>query len=456
MKWMSEDNLAYFWSKLKALLSGKKDVQSAKESPSTSGSDIAFIDTISQNANGEITATRKNVREASASQSGVVSTGTQTIAGNKTMTGSLTFDNVANAIRFKNTQNDYPMIKFAGGTDTSGHGLIMGGGGMVVIGSGESSDAIASGKSGGTENTYIGADSEVFVYTNVNGGMTGAKTYTFGSSGTFYSQYLDLRGGASATMTADSTNPKITFSENGSQPVHIIYSDYDSYRAPAGLKVIGGTDATPAWFEVEGDLYTGGSIVAAGKGERTVRAVNTAKGDVDVMLDAGASGNVGVYARGYWDGSAYVASSNWMIVRGSNGKTRLPTSAAGSATRPVYIASDGTVTKCTDSSIALSTYRNTTNTSSAAGTLRKVAGAVMGGGYVVTKVAMAQNTSTTLFTLPTNWRPSETVYGLGMCTTSGTGITVHIDTDGTVKFTSKWGALTTGKEIHFQIAFHTA
>jgi hypothetical protein len=84
MKWMSEDNLAYFWSKLKALLGGKKDVQSAKESPSTSGSDIAFIDTISQNANGEITATRKNVREASASQSGVVSTGTQTFAGWKT------------------------------------------------------------------------------------------------------------------------------------------------------------------------------------------------------------------------------------------------------------------------------------------------------------------------------------------------------------------------------------
>ena len=60
---------------------------------------------------------------------------------------------------------------------------------------------------------------------------------------------------ASATMTADSTNPKITFAENGSQPVHLIYSDYDSYRAPAGLKIIGGTSATPAWFEVEGNIY---------------------------------------------------------------------------------------------------------------------------------------------------------------------------------------------------------
>lgn len=249
-----------FMASLQALLAEKKNVQSAKTSPSTSGSDIAFIDTISQNANGEITATRKNVREASASQSGVVSTGTQTIAGNKTMTGSLAFDNVANAIYFKNAQGSYPMIKFAGSSDQWGHGLIMGGGGIVVIGAGESSDTIASGKNAGSEDTYIGADGEVFVYTNVNGGMAGAKKYSFGTSGTFYSQYLDLRGGASATMTASSTNPKITFSENGSQPVHIIYTDYDSYRAPAGLKIIGGDNATPAWFEVEGGIYAGESV----------------------------------------------------------------------------------------------------------------------------------------------------------------------------------------------------
>lgn len=59
----------------------------------------------------------------------------------------------------------------------------------------------------------------------------------------------------SATMTAASTNPKITFAENGTKPVHLIYCDQNSYRNPAGLKVIGGTNATPAWFEVEGDIY---------------------------------------------------------------------------------------------------------------------------------------------------------------------------------------------------------
>jgi len=59
-------------------------------------------------------------------------------------------------------------------------------------------------------------------------------------------------------MTAASTNPKITFAENGSQPVHLIYSDWDSYRSPAGLKVVGGTSASPAWFEVEGNTWSAG------------------------------------------------------------------------------------------------------------------------------------------------------------------------------------------------------
>ena len=74
---------------------------------------------------------------------------------------------------------------------------------------------------------------------------------------------LTISHATSATMTADSTNPKITFAENGSQPVHLIYTDYDNYRAPAGLKIIGGASATPAWFEVEGDIYETGTKLSA-------------------------------------------------------------------------------------------------------------------------------------------------------------------------------------------------
>lgn len=64
-----------------------KKVQTAVSSPevSTTNKDISFIDTISQDTQGKITATKKTVRDASASQSGVVSTGTQTFAGEKTL-----------------------------------------------------------------------------------------------------------------------------------------------------------------------------------------------------------------------------------------------------------------------------------------------------------------------------------------------------------------------------------
>ena len=66
-----------------------KPLQTAVSSPTTSGNDISFIDTISQNEKGVITPTRKTVRDASSSQSGVVSTGEQTFAGAKNFTGNI-------------------------------------------------------------------------------------------------------------------------------------------------------------------------------------------------------------------------------------------------------------------------------------------------------------------------------------------------------------------------------
>lgn len=68
-----------------------KKIQTAVSSPevSTTDTDISFIDTISQDTQGKITATKKTVRDASASQSGVVSTGTQKFAGEKIFEGKV-------------------------------------------------------------------------------------------------------------------------------------------------------------------------------------------------------------------------------------------------------------------------------------------------------------------------------------------------------------------------------
>lgn len=79
--------------------------------------------------------------------------------------------------------------------------------------------------------------------------------------------YLPLSGGelsgsihishaTNSTMDNTTTNPRISFSENGKQEVALVYTDYNDYRSPAGLKVVGiGSDAGPAWFEAEGNIY---------------------------------------------------------------------------------------------------------------------------------------------------------------------------------------------------------
>lgn len=51
----------------------KKNMQTAVADPTASGNAAAFIDSISQNENGEITVTKKNVQAASASQAGLMS-----------------------------------------------------------------------------------------------------------------------------------------------------------------------------------------------------------------------------------------------------------------------------------------------------------------------------------------------------------------------------------------------
>ena len=54
-------------------ISGKKNVQTAVGDPTASGNAASFIDTISQNTNGEITVTKKNVQSATGSQAGLMS-----------------------------------------------------------------------------------------------------------------------------------------------------------------------------------------------------------------------------------------------------------------------------------------------------------------------------------------------------------------------------------------------
>ena len=69
--------------------SNKKNLQSAVSDPTASGSGIQYISSITQNAQGVITATKSTVRNANAGQSGVVSTGDQVFAGSKSFNSAL-------------------------------------------------------------------------------------------------------------------------------------------------------------------------------------------------------------------------------------------------------------------------------------------------------------------------------------------------------------------------------
>lgn len=67
-------------------------------------------------------------------------------------------------------------------------------------------------------------------------------------------------------MNYTTTNPRIIFSENGIQKVGIVYTDFNSYRASKGLKImdVDNNDTENVWLEVQGSLYIGKNIQAGG------------------------------------------------------------------------------------------------------------------------------------------------------------------------------------------------
>lgn len=207
-----------------------------------------------------------------------------------TMTGAITKSCTGGSwISQKDTATTF--LRITGESDASRWDSIMAGkdydGNVWVLGRIQKEFGIAGYKAARTDNATdwyhrINTETGVVTFSNsvnapkfigaLQGNADTATKATQDSDGnTIKSTYLKLSGGTltgnlkishatSANMTADSTNPKITFAENGAQPVHITYTDYDSYRGPAGLKVVGGASATPAWFEVEGSIYSGHSV----------------------------------------------------------------------------------------------------------------------------------------------------------------------------------------------------
>lgn len=86
---------------------------------------------------------------------------------------------VTKSIGFVGSGKTLQMIKFING-NADGHGIVIGGGGLAVFGSGESASGTQTelNLSGATEKTYITSDNEIIFFTNCQT-FANRKTITF-------------------------------------------------------------------------------------------------------------------------------------------------------------------------------------------------------------------------------------------------------------------------------------
>lgn len=91
-------------------------------------------------------------------------------------------------IKFIGTKSTGTMIQFLDNTaDAYGNGLMLGDGGVVIIGAGESASQVYtySGATASTETLFLASDYDVKILSNVQDGYANRKEFVFGSNGNF-------------------------------------------------------------------------------------------------------------------------------------------------------------------------------------------------------------------------------------------------------------------------------
>lgn len=96
--------------------------------------------------------------------------------------------NMTGNIGYTGSLATYTMITFINNTnDAYGNGIAIGGGGLTIIGGGESASVIAAQHtSGGDENMCIGNDQSIDFYSNLQGGWSNRKEMSFSTDGNLY------------------------------------------------------------------------------------------------------------------------------------------------------------------------------------------------------------------------------------------------------------------------------
>lgn len=120
-------------------------------------------------------------------------------------------------IWFSGENGAQSMIRFVESSDDSGQGISIGGGGLTIIGGGESSHTLVeyytnSGKvkAGGIEKMFIANDEAIDFYTNCQNGFSGAKHITMNTDGTITAE--GFNGNAtSASCVLDYSDKRKTY-----------------------------------------------------------------------------------------------------------------------------------------------------------------------------------------------------------------------------------------------------
>ena len=127
-----------------------------------------------------------------------------------------------------------------------------------------------------------------------------------------------LKGSTSNAMEySDNIHPKIRFDNiDSSQNISILFTDYDSYRSPAGLKIIG--NQGKEWLEVAGSTYANKFISSSTQNAITVGNngndnTNISALSGQLIINNGTSGTIRFGASGWdwnnWAGLKYVTST---------------------------------------------------------------------------------------------------------------------------------------------------
>lgn len=251
------------------------------------------------------------------------------------MSGTLTFT-TANAINYNANNGNISMIRFKAG-DANGHGIVIGGGGLTIIGAGESSTTVAAqASSGGSETMQVCSDESIEFYTNCQSGFSSAKKSYFDSNGD-----LHINRYAFATHYNQSSSDQSSMATSSS---YIMFCNLDGYLRKATVAQIKSLVDTNTWRPIG----TGATDAAAGNHSHSA-ATQSAAGFMSAAdkkkldgIASGATANSGTVTSVKVGSTSYSPSSG--VVSLPAYPTSLPASDvyawAKASTKPSYTASE--------------------------------------------------------------------------------------------------------------------